>query len=231
MPKPKPAVSEVPEVPEVPEEPAGRRDRLLREARRIFAAKGFDKASTREIAAAAEANIGLIAYYFGDKQGLYRQVLAQPITEVMRAMPAADASMPLRPWLESFYAAFLRPLYVADSDLADSTRIFCREMISPSPLYAEICAEHIAPQHLALVVMLARRCGVVEGVVEIDAELHQLAFALVALAHDYWLSAQDMEGLAPGVVYGPGAYERTLNRLVTFGQALIEAEQALRARH
>jgi AcrR family transcriptional regulator len=196
----------------------------LREARRIFAAKGFDKASTREIATAAQANIGLIAYYFADKQGLYREVLLQPIANVMSGMPDADAAQPLREWLRSFYAAFLRPLYDADSGLSDSTRIFCREMIAPSPVWADICAEHIAPQHHALVEMLAQRCGAAA----VDAELHQLGFALVALAHDYWLSAQDMEGLLPGVVYGPGAYERTLNRLVAFGQALIEAEQALR---
>ena len=208
----------------LPEEHSGRRARLLREARRIFAAKGFDKASTREIAAAAEANVALIAYYFGDKQGLYREVLVQPIADVMNAMPAPDAGLPLREWLQSFYAAFLRPLYDADSGLSDSTRIFCREMSAPSPLWADICAEHIAPQHFALVEMLSQRCGAKA----VDAELHQLAFALIALAHDYWLSAQDMEGLAPGVVYGAGAYQRTLNRLVTFGQALIEAEQALR---
>ncbi|MCV2369150.1 CerR family C-terminal domain-containing protein [Roseateles oligotrophus] len=208
----------------MPEELSGRRARLLREARRIFAAKGFDKASTREIASAAEANIGLIAYYFGDKQGLYREVLVQPIKDVMAGMPDADASLPLQQWLQSFYGAFLRPLYDADSGLSESTRIFCREMIAPSPIWADICAEHIAPQHFALVDMLAQRCGASA----VDPELHQLAFALVALAHDYWLSADDMEGLLPGVVRGPGAYERTLNRLVTFGRALIEAEGLLR---
>jgi hypothetical protein len=97
-------------------------------------------------------------------------------------------------------------------------------MIAPSPVWADICGEHIAPQHHALVEMLAQRCGATA----VDMELHQLAFALIAIAHDYWLSANDMEDLVPGVVHGPGAFERTLNRLVTFGQALIEAEQALR---
>ena len=214
----------MPKKPALSEELSGRRARLLREARRIFAAKGFDKASTREIALAAEANVALIAYYFGDKQGLYREVLVQPITDVMAGMPDADAALPLRDWLQSFYAAFLRPLYDADSGLSESTRIFCREMSTPSPVWGDICGEHIAPHHFALVEMLAQRCGAAS----VDAELHQLAFALVALAHDYWLSAQDMEGLLPGVVYGAGAYERTLKRLVMFGQALIEAEQAMR---
>lgn len=218
MPKPK----------ALPEELSGRRERLLREARRIFADKGFDKASTREIARAAEANIALIAYYFGDKRGLYREVLVQPIAQVMASMPKPDADIPLLTWLQSFYAAFLRPLFDADSGLAESTRIFCHEMISPSPDWGDICGEHIAPQHFALVAMLAQRCGVPLVQAQDDPELHQLVFALIALAHDYWMSANDMEGLLPGVVRGPGAYERTLKRLVTFGQAMIEAEQALR---
>src|SRR6218665_623948 len=91
------------------EESSGRRERLLREASRIFAAKGFDKASTREISLAAGANIGLISYYFGDKLGLYREVLVQPMAELLSHMPAADASVPLQDWLRQFYAAFLPP--------------------------------------------------------------------------------------------------------------------------
>ena len=72
--------------------------------------------------------------------------------------------------------------------------------------------------------MLAQRCGVEE----VDTELHQLAFGLVALAHDYWMSADHMEALVPGMVRGPGAYERVLGRLVGYGEALIEHERALR---
>lgn len=203
----------------------GRRERLLREAGRIFAAKGFDKASTREICQAAGANIGLISYYFGDKLGLYREVLVQPVADVMARMPAPDAEAPLIDWLTSFYGAFLRPLQQDDDALADLMRLCGREMIEPSTVYEEVCAEHIAPQHYALVEMLAKRCGASE----IDADLHHLGFALVALAYDYWMSADYMEALVPGLVRGPGAYERVLSRLVGFGQALIEHEARSRA--
>jgi AcrR family transcriptional regulator len=206
-------------------EPAARRERLLREASRIFAAKGFDKASTREICLAAGVNIGLISYYFGDKQGLYLEVLVQPVADVMARMPAADASIPLTEWLTSFYQAFLYPLQADEAALADAMRIFCREMIAPSKVYEAVCVEHIAPHHHALVQMLAQRCGA-EAV---DAELHHLGFALVTLAHDYWMSTDFMETLVPGLVRGPGAYQRLLARLVAYGQALIESEAGRRA--
>ena len=47
------------------------RQRLLEVAIRVFAAHGFDGARTRDIAEAAKTNPVSIAYYFGNKQGLY----------------------------------------------------------------------------------------------------------------------------------------------------------------
>jgi len=47
------------------------RQRLLEVAIGVFAARGFDGARTRDIAEAAKTNIVSIAYYFGNKQGLY----------------------------------------------------------------------------------------------------------------------------------------------------------------
>src|SRR3954447_23462854 len=46
------------------------RQALIRAALKLFGTKGFDGTSTREIAAAANANIGSIAYHFGGKEGL-----------------------------------------------------------------------------------------------------------------------------------------------------------------
>jgi AcrR family transcriptional regulator len=47
------------------------RQRLLEVAIKVFAARGFDGARTRDIAEAAKTNLVSIAYYFGNKQGLY----------------------------------------------------------------------------------------------------------------------------------------------------------------
>jgi AcrR family transcriptional regulator len=47
------------------------RQRLLEMAIRVFAARGFDGARTRDIAAAAKTNPVSIAYYYGNKRGLY----------------------------------------------------------------------------------------------------------------------------------------------------------------
>ena len=74
---------------------------LIRAALRLFGTQGFDGTSTRDIAAAANANIGSIAYHFGGKEGLHEacarhivetmQELARP---VLTALPDAGSLQP-----------------------------------------------------------------------------------------------------------------------------------------
>ena len=67
------------------------RPALIRAALRLFGAKGYDGTSTREIAAAANANIGSIAYHFGGKEGL-RAACASFIVDTIQAVASAGAS-------------------------------------------------------------------------------------------------------------------------------------------
>jgi AcrR family transcriptional regulator len=48
------------------------RDRILASALEIFAERGFDGTTTRDIAARAGTNLGLLQYYFGGKERLWR---------------------------------------------------------------------------------------------------------------------------------------------------------------
>src|SRR3954464_5992735 len=63
------------------------RQALIRAGLKLFGAKGFDGTSTREIAAAANANIGSIAYHFGGKEGL-RAACANFIVETIQTVAA-----------------------------------------------------------------------------------------------------------------------------------------------
>ena len=51
------------------------REDLLVVGRALFSEKGFDATSTREIAARAGCNLGLINHYFGSKEGLLLAIL------------------------------------------------------------------------------------------------------------------------------------------------------------
>lgn len=51
------------------------RDLILLKAKELFAEKGFDGTSIRDIVDAAGVNVSLVSYYFGGKAGLYRECI------------------------------------------------------------------------------------------------------------------------------------------------------------
>src|ERR1700677_4080172 len=69
-------------------QPEGTHARLLEVAGQIFAEQGFQAAKVRNICARAKVNIAAVNYHFGDKLGLYREVLRY-------AMCAAETDTPL----------------------------------------------------------------------------------------------------------------------------------------
>src|SRR5882672_11857342 len=83
--------------------PDGARERILAAALEVFAEHGFDGARTREIAARADANLGLIKYYFDGKEQLWKAAVGRAFAELQAdfaevSLPGADAE-PLA-WIE-----------------------------------------------------------------------------------------------------------------------------------
>ena len=203
------------------------RERLIRQATAIFAAKGFAAASTREICEAAGVNIASIHYYFGDKAGLYRETLIGPIAEAIHACGRFDD--PALSFEESMrlLLGFILGLGRNAKDQpfeVQVMRLHLREMLEPSGAFREVMEQTIAPAHRALTGLLARHCGLDAP----DDDIHRLAFALVAMVNDYCLSREMMKLLAPGVLSRPRAAEQTLDRLLGYARALLDHEIAHR---
>lgn len=71
--------------------PAETRREILRAAEENFAAAGFAGATTRQVAAKAGVNVATLHYHFGNKEGLYRAVLAEAISGRLPAPETAGA--------------------------------------------------------------------------------------------------------------------------------------------
>jgi AcrR family transcriptional regulator len=90
----------------------GTRDRILHTAERLFAKRGFNGVSMRELAAAAQVNIASIGYHFESKEGLlaavYRRHCEPMIEERLRRLAAA-LRLRGKARLSAIIEAFIRP--------------------------------------------------------------------------------------------------------------------------
>lgn len=57
------------------------KDKLLNEAEKLFAEKGFDRVSIRDIARGAGVTSACISYHYGDKTQLYKAILKRNLKE------------------------------------------------------------------------------------------------------------------------------------------------------
>lgn len=67
-----------------------KRAAIVEAARQVFAGKGLDGASMREIAAAAGYTAAAIYFYFDSKEALYGEIVAASLSELSRAVRRAD---------------------------------------------------------------------------------------------------------------------------------------------
>lgn len=89
---------------------AGTHAAILAAARRVFARRGVDGTSVREVADAAGVNNAMIYYHFHDKTGLYRAVLADSFITLDRIWehPIFSGNARARLKIEKYIEEFIR---------------------------------------------------------------------------------------------------------------------------
>jgi TetR/AcrR family transcriptional regulator, regulator of cefoperazone and chloramphenicol sensitivity len=136
------------------------RERLLKAGAQLFGERGFRKVTVREICRVAEANVAAINYHFGDKLGLYRQVLQSAI-EAMRATTEiareAGQGQPPEEQLRQFITIFLHRLLTPGHESVH--RLIHREMHDPTPALDAIVDQAIRPRVEYLSGVVGRMIG------------------------------------------------------------------------
>jgi AcrR family transcriptional regulator len=110
------------------------RHRLLRAAERLFADRGFKKVTVRDICRAARANVAAVNYHFGDKLGLYREVMQSAIDGMRGTNDAAREAgegQPPEEQLRRYIAIFVHRLLTPGNDTIH--KLVNREMHDPTP--------------------------------------------------------------------------------------------------
>lgn len=122
------------------------KDRILEEACKVFAEKGYRDATHAEICSRAGSNVASINYYFGSKENLYRAVFDHLRQEVERLCPLdgnlpATASTEKR--LEAFIRGHLSRIYNPEL-MGDLHRIRMAEMFDSTGLLDELLQRQLA---------------------------------------------------------------------------------------
>ncbi len=83
-------MEEDPEVPRRRHDSAATRAALLQAASELFAERGFDQTTVRDVAAHAEVNQALLFRYFGSKQELFAEVLNRDSRQLLEGGSAEE---------------------------------------------------------------------------------------------------------------------------------------------
>lgn len=142
-----------------PDEPSTK-ERLFFAALHLFACKGFQATTVRDICKKAQAgNINSVNYYYGSKEGLYNTILEMMFSahgEYLDAEPpAAD---PLER-LKAFIISYSSMLYSGGKAAEDMIRLFIGEMARPSEMLGRYVEKHTKPQTMAFMETLRELLG------------------------------------------------------------------------
>ena len=136
------------------------RERLLAAAERLFAERGFKKVTVREICRAARANVAAVNYHFGDKLGLYREVLKSAIGAIRATTDQARLAgegQTAEEQLRRFIVIFLQRVLAPRSEPIH--RLLAREVSDPTPALDDVVEQAIRPR----IELLSRVIGDIIG--------------------------------------------------------------------
>lgn len=205
-------------------EPNLPRNKILLTALELFAEKGFERVTVRQIAKEAQVNISAISYYFGDKAGLYKAAFTEPM-----GSPKDDISLfnppnlSLEEALDGLFSGFVEPLK-QNKYVKQCIRLHMREMVEPTGLWQREIDDGIRPYQYALNLVLQKHLGLITA----DDDLHRLATSIVAMGVHLYVGREVIEKICPQIINNDAALTQTQQRLVMFALSMVNAEKQRR---
>lgn len=130
----------------------GTRADILAAARHVFASRGIDGTSVREVAEAAKVNTAMIYYYFKDKEDLYRSVLSDSFSPLAAIWDDRifKGAAPVQEKIRKYVEGYIRFQQVNE----DLRRIMAMEFAGSGGSITWICEKHFSDNYRKLVKIL-----------------------------------------------------------------------------
>jgi len=124
---------------------ADTRQRLLDEASKAFAERGFRDTTVAEICRRARANIAAVNYHFGSKEVLYREAWLNAHRRMIEAFPPDGGVRPDAPAEQRLRGRIRSMLQRALSEDGLEFRIMNHELATPSGILGHVFQDTIRP--------------------------------------------------------------------------------------
>jgi AcrR family transcriptional regulator len=207
------------------EAPASTKARILVAAEAVFAARGFDGASTREIAAAAGVNISSLHYHWESKETLYFGVFEHVYDRILALVRSSipDTSIE-RPASRQVVDEVMGRLYDFFADNPSIPRLMVRRLLETTDGTSEIERDILLPAWRRFATWTYDLSGVVSAEA---APILMLTVHSVLLL--FMLDSQQFAGLLGGSVRSPAMRARLRPHIVDLVHVLMRAEKKKRS--
>jgi len=196
------------------------RTRVLTAAARLFAGSGFEKVTVREICRAASANIAAVNYHFGDKVGLYQEVLGMAI-ETMQGTTAAARREGEGRTAEEKLRIYIRVFLQRVAGTGDDSwihQLMAHEMADPTPALDMVVDQVIRPR----VAYMSELVGEMLGLPVADDRVLRCVVSIQSQCHAVMKNPVSRKFL-PDYDANPAALDRLATHIAEFSLGGIHA--------
>lgn len=195
------------------------RDKLIEAAGEVFADRGYRAATIREICRRAGANVAAVNYTFGDKMGLYTEVLRHSVRAAQSAAlnAALDTSLSAEDTIRGVIRARLKSL-CGQARPAWHIRLVMHEFTEPTPAMGRVVDEGMRPVYDRV----RKAVGEVIGLPP-DHETTRLSVnSIVGQILFYTFSWPVLAHLQPELKLTPEQLDRIADHIADFSMAYLK---------
>lgn len=191
---------------------ADTRQRLIDAAAKLFADKGFQNVTVREICKASNANVAAVNYHFGDKAGLYRAVVTfaiQIMLETNELSQRAGDGLSPEEQLRGFVRVFVSRL-TGEGPNAWIHRLMAREMERPTDVLDQVMQQVLKPR-------IEYLCGVIGAIMQLAPADPRVFRCVTSLQVQCLVAARPVpKPIAKSLGTGPFDLDAMINHIVDF---------------